>query len=225
LKKLGLKFYNSWDKACRESILKLLEENSRGEILDCGCDNGEFTLEVAKRISSCKVYGIEINQKACEAAKRKKIKAYNEDLNKKLSIISSSMDVIIANQVIEHLHDTDIFVKEIYRILKPKGYCIVSTNNLAAWHNIFALLLGKQPFPSDVCSDPSIGKLYALWEGDAGSFSHLRIFTYYGLRELFKYYGFKVEKIVGIGHYIFPKLFCLVDKKHAAYLTIKVRKI
>jgi len=193
--------------------------------LDCGCNNGEFTVEVAKRIRSCKVYGIEINKEACEIAKRKEIKVYNEDLNIKFPIRSSTMDVIIANQVIEHLHDTDTFVKEIYRILKPKGYSIISTNNLAAWHNISALLLGKQPFPSDICSDPSIGKLFALWAGDAGFFSHLRIFTYYGLRELFEYYSFKVEKIVGVGHYIFPKFLCLVDKKHTAYLTIKVRKI
>ncbi len=193
--------------------------------MDCGCNNGEFTVEVAKRIRSCKVYGIEINKEVCEIAKRKEIKVYNKDLNIKLPIRSSTMDVIIANKVIEHLHDTDTFVKEIYRILKPKGYSIISTNNLAAWHNIFALLLGKQPYPSDICSDPSIGKLFALWAGDAEFYSHLRIFTYYGLRELFEYYGFKVEKIVGVGYYIFPKFLCLVDKKHTAYLTIKVRKI
>ena len=193
LRKIGLRFYDSSVRGCKESILKLLEENPQAKLLDCGCDNGEFTVEQAKTIGTCKVYGIEINEKNCEEAKRKGIKVYNRDLNIKLPIRSSSIDVIIANQVIEHLHDTDTFVKEIYRILKPKGYSIISTNNLAAWHNITALLLGKQPFPSDICSDPSIGKLFALWAGDAGSFSHLRIFAYYGLRELFENYGFKVE--------------------------------
>ena len=81
LEKIGLKFYNSWVEACKESILKLLEENPQAELLDCGCNNGEFTVEVAKRIRSCKVYGIEINKEVCEIAKRKEINVYNKDLN------------------------------------------------------------------------------------------------------------------------------------------------
>lgn len=226
--KIVLKFYNSSVLDCKENILKLLEENPQAKLLDCGCDNGEFTVEQAKTIGTCKVYGIEINKKACGEAKRKGIRVYNNDLNIKLPIRSRSIDVIIANQVIEHLYDTDTFVKEIYRILKPKGYVIVSTNNLASWHNIFPLFLGRQPFPSDVCRDPSIGKLFALWVGDSGSLSHIRIFTYYGLRELFEYYGFKVEKMVCAGYYPFlgliSKFLSFIDKKHSVYLTVKVKK-
>ena len=112
--------------------------------------------------------------------------------------------------------------------MKPKGYVIVSTNNLASWHNIFSLFLGRQPFPSDVCSDPSIGKLFALWVGDAGFFSHLRIFTYYGIKELFEYYGFKVKKMVGVEYYPFlgliSKFLSFIDKKHSVYLTVKAKK-
>lgn len=230
LRKIGLRFYDSSVRGCKESILKLLEENPQAKLLDCGCDNGEFTVEQAKTIGTCKVYGIEINKKNCEEAKRKGIKVYNNDLNMKLPIRSSSIDVIIANQVIEHLYDSDVFVKEIYRILKPKGYVIVSTNNLASWHNIFSLFFGKQPFPSDVCRDPSIGKLFVLWAGgDSGHLSHIRIFTYYGLRELFEYYGFKSGKIVGVGYYPFlgfiSKFLSFIDKKHSVYLTVKVKKI
>lgn len=228
LRKIGLKYYNSSVRGCKESILKLLEENPQDELLDCGCDNGEFTVEQAKKIGTCKVYGIEINKKKCGKAKRKEIKVYNNDLNMKLPIRSNSLDVIIANQIIEHLYDNDTFVKEIYRILKPKGYVIVSTNNLASWHNIFSLFFGKQPFPSDVCRDSSIGKLFVLPADDYGPLSHIRILTYYGLRELFEYYGFKVEKIVGVGYYPFlgfiSKFLSFIDKKHSVYLTMKVKK-
>ena len=228
LRKIASRFYYSSVWTFRESILKLLEEDPKAKLLDCGCGGGEFTLEFVKKIGTSKVYGIEIDKKAAGEAKRKGVKVYNEDLNKKLPLRSSFVDVIIANQVIEHLYDTDTFVKEIYRILKPKGYIIVSTNNLASWHNIFALFIGRQPFPSDICSNPSIGKLFALWAGDTGFFSHLRIFTYYGLRELFEYYGFKVEKIVGDGYYPFlgivSKILSFIDKKHSVYLTMKASK-
>ena len=132
------RFYESSVRSFKESILKLLEEDPEAKLLDCGCGDGEFTLEFAKKIGTNKVYGIEIDKEAAEEAKRKGIKIYNGDLNKKLPLISSFVDVIIANQAIEHLYDTDTFVKEIYRILKPNGYVIVSTPNLASWHNIFA---------------------------------------------------------------------------------------
>lgn len=231
LRKIDFRFYRFYDssvRAFKESILKLLEEDPKAKLLDCGCGGGEFTLEFAKKIGTSKVYGIEIDKKAAGEAKRKGVKVYNKDLNKKLPLRSSFVDVIIANQVIEHLYDTDTFVKEIYRILKPKGYVIVSTNNLASWHNIFALFIGRQPFPSDVCSDSSIGKLFALSKCNSEFLSHLRIFTYYGLKELFENYSFKVRKIVGAGYYPFlgivSKFLSFIDKKHSVYLTMKARK-
>ncbi len=231
LRKIDLRFYRFYDssvRAFKESILKLLEEDPKAKLLDCGCGSGEFTLEFAKKIGTSKVYGIEIDKKAVGEAKKKGIKVYNEDLNKKLPLRSSFVDVIIANQVIEHLYDTDTFAKEIYRILKPKGYVIVSTPNLASWHNIFALFIGRQPFPSDICSDPSIGKLFTLSKSISEPLSHLRIFTYYGLKELFESYSFKVRKIVGDGYYPFlgivSKFLSFIDKKHSVYLTMKARK-
>jgi len=231
LRKIDFRFYRFYDSsvcAFKESILNLLEEDSKAKLLDCGCNGGEFTLEFAKKIGTSKVYGIEIDKKAAEAAKSKGLKVYNKNLNEKLPLRSDTVDVIIANQVIEHLYDTDTFVKEIYRILKPKGYVIISTPNLASWHNIFALFIGRQPFPSDICNDPSIGKLFALSKRNAEPLSHLRIFTYYGLKELFENYSFEVGKIIGAGYYPFlgrvSKLLSSIDKKHSAYLTMIARK-
>jgi SAM-dependent methyltransferase len=57
-------------------------------------------------------------------------------------------DVIFSNQVIEHLDYPDNFVREAFRVLKTDGYVVVATENMASWHNIFALLLGYQDFSS-----------------------------------------------------------------------------
>jgi hypothetical protein len=58
--------------------------------------------------------------------------------------------------------------------------------------------------------------------------AHRRIPTHRGLKELFTYHGFKVEKIVGAGFYLFPmpvaRILSRIDPRHAAYLTMKVRK-
>lgn len=229
MKNILKKFYGSANGDCKKSILNLTEKNPGAKILDCGCWSGEFTKEVGEKIGTKHIFGIEIDKTAKNKAKEKGIKIVGSDLNKKWDFKDNSIDVITANQVIEHLYDTDNFVKEIKRILKPNGYAIISTNNLGSWHNIVALLLGRQPFPSDVSNDSSIGKLIKLFPNDAGSFAHLRIFSFQALKEIFEKYGFKVEKHMGVGYYPFPKgldkLFAFIDSWHSVYQTIKVRKV
>lgn len=45
----------------------------------------------------------------------------------KLPIKATSIDVIVCTQVIEHLQDEEVFVKEVYRILKKDGFIYVTT--------------------------------------------------------------------------------------------------
>ena len=225
-------FYKSYKESvqlCKESVLDLTNKNRNAVILDCGCDEGSFTMEVAKRIGSNNVYGVDISTNASTKAKAKGIKTRSSDLNNRFPYNENTFDVIIANQVIEHLSNTDGFIQEIKRTLKPGGYAIISTNNLSSWHNIVAIILGKQPFPCDVSNYTHIGKLAKMWgDGDAGSWSHLRVFTIHALIKLFEHYGFVVEKEIGVGYYPFSGLLskCLsqIDRIHVVYITIKVLK-
>jgi hypothetical protein len=111
--------------------------------------------------------------------------------------------------VVEHLRDTDLLVSEVFRILRPRGYAVVSTENLASWHNIASLLFGWQPFSLTNVSHQSggIGNPLALHRGEAfewKSWEHLRVFAYRGLAELFAAHGFIVESIAGAGYFHFP---------------------
>src|SRR5512135_86357 len=54
-------------------------------------------------------------------------------------------DVIVAADIIEHLVDTDGFMRELFRILSPEGSLVVTTPNLASWRSRLRLLLGKPP--------------------------------------------------------------------------------
>lgn len=228
LSNLIYKPYEESVRLCKESILNLTKKNHNAVILDCGCDDGSFTTQVAKRICTKHIYGVEIS-KASVKAKERDIKTESSDLNNRFPYKDNTFDVIIANQLIEHLSNTDGFIEEIKRTLKRGGYAIISTNNLSSWHNIVALLLGKQPFPSDVSNYTYIGKLVKMWGDDnAGSWSHLRVFTTHALIKLFEYHGFIVEKEIGVGYYpfsgLFSKFLSKIDRFHAAYVTIKVLK-
>lgn len=111
----------SGDGGNKDRVLKLLEKNSSARVLDCGCFYGSFTMEIAKRIRVTEVHGIEIAERFAQQAEQNGVRVYLADLNNPLPIDSETFDVIVANQVIEHLHKTDTFVKEIYRILRRGG--------------------------------------------------------------------------------------------------------
>jgi len=68
-----------------------------------------------------------------------------DDLEKPLKIKPNTTDLVIALEIIEHLYDTDQFLSEIHRILKPKGTLILSTPNLASLPNRLRLLFGGYP--------------------------------------------------------------------------------
>jgi len=215
----------------RRGILSLLEANPGAKLLDLGCGNGDFTIKVAGKIGTNKISGIDIVESKIIEAREQKIEIHKADLNNKLPFADESFDIIIGNQVIEHLSDTDIFVREIHRVLKNGGYTIITTPNLAGIHNILFLLLGIQP-PNASVSDYYLAGTWTLGEKslDPVKFqpSHRRLFTLRALEEFLEYYGFEIDKSIGTEYFPLPTLLarvmCLIDKKHATHITVKARK-
>jgi ubiquinone/menaquinone biosynthesis C-methylase UbiE len=58
---------------------------------------------------------------------------------------SGSFDVVVCNQVLEHIKNIYHPLTEMHRVLKMGGFLIVSVPNVSALHNCFLLLLGMQP--------------------------------------------------------------------------------
>jgi len=221
-------------------ILSLLEQDKNCLLLDLGCDRGSFTQELGKRIGTTQLYGIEIVEESIEQAKQKGISVYKSDLNAPFPIDSESIDVVHAKEILEHLHHTDLFLKEIYRVLIRGGYAVISVPNLAAWHNIFCLLWGWQPFATNVSDEILLGNpLHYRYRAKRYGYrtnrvegkypGHLRIPTFRALKELLQYHGFEVEKIAGAGYYplwgMASRPMSHIDPRHSAYLIVKARKI
>ena len=226
-----LSLYHNVDLENRKTVLDLIEVNERAKIMDLGCSDGEFALRIAQKAKTLNIFGVEFLKEAAQLAGSRGIRVCQADLNGILPLAAESFDVVHANQVLEHLSETDRFIKEVHRILKPGGYAVISTPNLAGLHNILSLVFGKQPFTAHVSNevivgnslDPKCGMLHAS-RGEV----HLRIFTPESLRELFRYHGFDVEQLIGVGYYPFPgplaSVLSRLDKTHSVYLTMKVRK-
>jgi SAM-dependent methyltransferase len=54
-----------------------------------------------------------------------------------------SFDLVIASDVIEHLTDTDVFLREVARVLKPDGQFFCTTPNYASIFCIVKVIRGK----------------------------------------------------------------------------------
>ena len=213
----------------RKIVFELCERNPDGRLLDCGCGDGEITMEVAQRIGAKEIWGIDIVEANAVKAKERGIKVARADLNKPFPLESESFDVAHAANIIEHLYDTDMFLKEVHRVLKLGGYFIVSTCNLAAFHNIFFLLLARQPPPADVSNEFQVGVWNAPIRRNPSGPCHCRMFTLRALEGLLECHGFKIEKSIGAGFYPLPinlaKVLCRLDKRHSAYVIVKTRKV
>jgi SAM-dependent methyltransferase len=198
-----------------------------GRILDLGCWDGSTTARY--RPSGYAGFGVEFSLPAAKAAVGGGLQVVRADLNRGLPFADNTMDIVTSNQVIEHLRDTDAMVGEAYRVLRPGGLALISTENLASWHNIAALVLGWQAFSLTNVSrfKSGIGNPLANLRGqDAieSGWEHLRIFSYRGLLELFEAVGFVDVAIRAAGYYPLPERMARLDARHGAFITAVGRK-
>jgi SAM-dependent methyltransferase len=229
-----LKNLNNSSDINREVFLSLLELNHAAKLVDLGGANGDFTSKCAEKIGTNNIVIADISIKCSEWREINFVKA---DLNENLPFSDYQFDVVISNQLLEHLIDVDKFLDEVYRILKPSGYAVISTPNLSSWDDIFALLLGYRPFSIDYSRVKLIGNpLSPSHHTDKSNLvvngifvGHNKIFTYKALEEIFVIHGFKIEKILGAGYIPFylkflMKILSRLDSRHSKNLIIKVRK-
>jgi ubiquinone/menaquinone biosynthesis C-methylase UbiE len=214
-----------------KNIVSMVGKDKNAKFLDLGCDDGSWTIDVAKIIDTKRIFGIEIVPERAKRARAFGVTTHVSDLNQPLPFTAEEFDVVHANQVIEHVVNSDLFLSEIYRVLRSGGYAVISTENLSSWHNIFALVLGFQPFSmTNYSCKGSIGNPLALWKkqesvySNLSSWQHNRLFSYYGLKDLFVKHGFIIEKVKTAGYYPLPAFFSSIDPVHGHWITLKARK-
>jgi SAM-dependent methyltransferase len=202
------------------------------KMLDIGCYDGSNTLNLAKSCGASTIHGLELNEKAIKISEKKGIKIFRQDIGeKKWRIPDNSYDFVYSNQVIEHLYSVDNFVTNIKRILVRNGYALISTENLAGWHNVFSLALGYQPFSLTNFSIKqwSIGNpLSMVTKGHQDPLMfHRSVFTLQALRQFLKLYQFEIVKEIASSYYPFPhkigNILARVDPKHSVYIAILVK--
>jgi ubiquinone/menaquinone biosynthesis C-methylase UbiE len=222
------RLYSGTMELVRGATLAEAEPRPGGHLVDLGCHEGAFTVTLAERVGA-QPFGVEIIPEAANRARERGVEVVVGDLCQPLPFQDEAFDVVHSNQVIEHLPCTDHFFRETRRVLRSNGYALVCTNNLASWHNLVSLALGRQPTVCHVSDETSVGQLAGSWVNPNLSYvSHQRVFTARALEGLATHHGLTVERALGIGYYPLPPVLARplaqFDRHHAAYVLLRLSR-
>lgn len=160
-------------------------------VLDLGCGAGTTSLHLVPKRRDVSVIGADISPSALRAYTRATANPAVRVDAEVLPFADDSFDIVITDDVVEHLPDTDSFARELRRVLRPTGWLLLSTPNLAAWFNRLGLLAGLQPAFSEVSYEKVFGRPGSEIVG------HLRIFTWRSTVQFLEYHGFEVIDVQG----------------------------
>jgi 2-polyprenyl-3-methyl-5-hydroxy-6-metoxy-1,4-benzoquinol methylase len=167
----------------RPEMLALIPPDTTA-VLDVGCGSGGFGLGVRERLPECRICGIELFPEVASRVPSVYEKIWVGNVTDVLTeIAESQFDVIVFNDLLEHLVDPYSCLKSCQRLLSPRGKILASIPNMRFW-----------PALSDLV-------FQADWRyRDAGVMdeTHLRFFTQKSIRRMFDECGYDVELIHGI---------------------------
>ena len=174
------------DKICPLSgdykVIKLVKPGST--ILEIGCATGYIGKFLKERMN-CKLFGIEIDEKAAKIAEpyyEEIIIGDVEDENL-LKDINIKFDYILCMSVLEHLKDPKKILIRLKQFIKENGRVIIIIPNVAYWAIRLKLLFGNFDYEKGILGGYGKGIMDE---------THLRFFTYKTAKKLINDAGYKV---------------------------------
>lgn len=155
--------------------LNQLKIKKGDKVVDMGCSFGDQALKIAKE--GMIVYGIDKDEQAIsqfkESAKKENVKCILTvgDIEE-MPYADNQFDVVIATEVIEHVHNPEKAIKESIRILRPGGHACISVPTLFS-EQVFRFL-------------------HPTWIEDS---KHLNFFSKNQILTLLKEAGYVIERV------------------------------
>ena len=119
-------------RTAEEAAAFVLPELRQGmRVLDVGCGPGSITRGLAERVAPGEVVGVDLSAETLEAARRDAAARglanlrYQEGSVYALPFPDASFDVAYAHQVLQHLREREVAVREMLRVLRPGGLLAV----------------------------------------------------------------------------------------------------
>lgn len=135
------KAYDSWYEALpiggedalspwHLQIEPLVGDLAGKRVLEIGCGQGEFSLWLARRAPAALV-GADLSRVAVQRAKEMTAPyaAFTVTDIQQMPFPTNTFDLIVSCETIEHVPDPPVAVKELARVLRPRGTLVLTTPN------------------------------------------------------------------------------------------------
>lgn len=152
-------------------------------VLEIGCGEGIFG-ETLKNRSKCEVWGVEPDSDSIEGAEKRLDKVLHglfEDVAD--AIPDGHFDLLVCNDVIEHMADPELFLKTVSAKLTTDAHMVVSLPNIRYFKSLWQLVALKR---------------WRYTDSGVMDRTHLRFFTKWTIKDLFESNGFRFKKLMGI---------------------------
>lgn len=155
---------------------------SATKILEVGCGDGNFSAQLVRE--GVETWAIEPNKESAESASEKLFKVLEGTIDARLNEVPDDyFDVIIMNDVIEHLLEPWDDIQKLKSKLKKDGVFVTSIPNVRYAKNMFNLLFKRDwKYTDDRILD----------------ITHYRFFTRKSIRRLWEENGYEIKKMKGI---------------------------
>jgi len=167
-------------------MFRLFDKNLKGylpgNLMDVGCGDGSRTIRIAKYfdIDMSKVHGIDNELNYIEECQNS-FNAQKVDLEyENIPHSDDTFDLVICNQVLEHLKDFSRVIDELIRVTNKEGYLLIGTPNLAHLINRIYLLFGVQPMCIDIDSSHVRGLTHRSLVKMFKSFENIKLIDFEG---------------------------------------------
>ncbi|MEJ2609698.1 MAG: glycosyltransferase [Candidatus Thiodiazotropha sp.] len=160
-------------------LAKRIPEGSR--VLELGCATG-YMSDYLRRKKDCYVVGVEYDKSMANKAKKVCNRVIIADVQKGhwlKSLADERFDIIVCADILEHLREPIGLLKMLPGLLTEQGCLLASLPNGAHAALRLELLEGRFTYEDTGLLDRT----------------HLHLFTYHSLRELFARAGFRVEEL------------------------------
>jgi 2-polyprenyl-3-methyl-5-hydroxy-6-metoxy-1,4-benzoquinol methylase len=125
-------------------VFSILDKSLFSSVLDIGCAYGHYSIRIAKQYPNLRVKGFDVNEEQLNVGRlvKRKLGLKNLILEKRDICdgpINEKHDLVLLLQVIEHLKDDRMALKEIRKIVSDSGHLILTAPNLESpmidWSN------------------------------------------------------------------------------------------
>lgn len=172
--------FKDGDGSSHAVLLGMLPPRAPLRILDLGCSGGLL----AEKMRAAGHYVIGVDAEEVPGVKERTDEFYLADLNRPLpEEVGAGFDVVVAGDVIEHLVRPAAVLRDVRRMLAPRGQLLLSVPNFGHWYPRLRVAAGAFGYDRRGILDET----------------HLRFFTRATLRRLVRQAGFDVLEEVATG--------------------------